>query len=153
MHWQEHCAPKLCVWVASHTERAENVESTIWINLAFKEFNCIIEIQGCAPETLIRYCQFQILGALAAWWCVHGICNWDNEESKLVTGSLTDRKQGNQHKSIRTSPPEPAWQHAILAKLLRFQFKNRLRTWERGTVGCADWGDAFAFQGTENVCS
>lgn len=47
------------VWVASNTERAENAESTIWINLSFKEFNCIIEILGCALETLIRYCQFQ----------------------------------------------------------------------------------------------
>lgn len=46
------------VRVASHTERAENAESTIWINLSFGGFNCIIEIQGCAPETLIRYYQF-----------------------------------------------------------------------------------------------
>lgn len=52
--------------VVSQSEREENVELTIWINLAFKEFNCIIEMQGCAPETLIRNCQFQILGALPA---------------------------------------------------------------------------------------
>lgn len=49
-----------------------------------------------------------ILGALAAWWCVHGICNWDNEESKLATGSLTDRKQGtnsNQYRPALQSLP------------------------------------------------
>ena len=62
----------------------------------------------------------------------------DNEESKLATGSLTDRKQGNQRQSIRVGPMEPTGQRAILAKFLGFQFKNRLRTSERGTVGGAD---------------
>lgn len=91
--------------VVSQTEREENVESTIWINLAFKEFNCIIEMQGCAPETLIRNRWFHILGALPAWRCFRGICNRDNEESKLGTGSLTDKNQGNQSKSIWAGPP------------------------------------------------
>lgn len=67
------CSGSVCVEVASQTERAENAESTIWMNLVFKEFNCIIEIQGCAPETLIQYCQFQILGSLAA----EAICSWN----------------------------------------------------------------------------
>ena len=45
--------------IVSQTEREENVESTIWINLAFKKFNCIIEMQGCAPETLIGIVGFK----------------------------------------------------------------------------------------------
>lgn len=138
------------VWVAAPTERAENEESTIWTPLASKEFNCIIENAGLRPWDIDSVSSVSILGALAAWWCVHGICNWDNEESKLAQGLLTDRKQGDRLESIPTGPTEPAWQPATLAELLRFQFKNRLRASpERGTVGCADWGDAFALQGTE----
>lgn len=117
---------------------------TIWINLTFKEFNCI-EIQGCAPETLIWYCQFQILDALAAWWCVYRICNWDNEESKLTSGSLTDRKQGNQRESIQPGPTESAWQHEILAKLLRFQFKNRAQDFGDGHSWMCRLGWCFCF--------
>lgn len=58
MHWQGRGAQALGVRRFTQ-ERAGNAGSTIWINLAFKEFNCIIEIQGCAPETSIWYCQFQ----------------------------------------------------------------------------------------------
>lgn len=56
--------------------------------------------------------EFQILGALPAWRCVPGICNWDNEESKLVTGSLTDKKTG-EPKQINTG--WSSWQQASLA--------------------------------------
>lgn len=44
---------------------------------------------------------------------------------------------------------EPTRQRAVLAKFPGFQFKNRLRTSESGP----HWGKAFAFPGTEDICS